>query len=154
MRRDRSLIWTALPFRAVAQGGSWPHFYYCCLTLMISSKHTLRDTQPSSSLYGSDNSVSHKKSQWLQAITRQGAARPLSPRHASTLCQGTRGEGGAVWAGKWDMNRHRRRDSKSERRKEGKERGWQRVTAHWTGISQTINSSSQIQAGSSCLNST
>lgn len=41
MKRDRSLIRTALPFRT--DEGSWAHFYYRCLTLMISSKHTVKD---------------------------------------------------------------------------------------------------------------
>ncbi len=43
MKRDNGLIRTVLPCRAVAHGGSWPHFYYRCLTLMISSKHTEKD---------------------------------------------------------------------------------------------------------------
>lgn len=42
MKRDSSLIRTALPFRVVAHGGSWPHFYYGCLLLMISSKLVLK----------------------------------------------------------------------------------------------------------------
>lgn len=45
MKRDSSLIGEVLPFRAVAQGGSWPHFYYCCLTLMILSKHIVKDPE-------------------------------------------------------------------------------------------------------------
>lgn len=45
MKRDSSLIRTALPFRAVADGGNWPHFYYSCLTLMISSKYIVKDAE-------------------------------------------------------------------------------------------------------------
>lgn len=42
-KRNSSLIRTALPFRVMAHGGSWPHFYYRCLLLMISSKLILKD---------------------------------------------------------------------------------------------------------------
>ena len=117
LKRDRSLIRTALPFRA--DEGSWPHFYYRCLTLMISSKHTVKDPD-----------AFELCSPRFMALTSPSVPRKVSSHGLLSLhqrVQGVRDQGrkavGAHEPEGWDMNSDSGEDSKTKWGKRRQESG-------------------------------